>query len=424
MWLGAQQGRIDQDCLVVRSRDGGYYPQDRTTSGNRREFRYALFYEHLAGPDSVLLWKPISLSVTPAQPLPDNRWGWDRMIQLSSLAPVLAANPSFALRGAEIELSERTAHVAGRKLPILIAKLPISESWELWVDPESNHRIVRCLCRDDDGDTTGQIDIAYDEHPPGLPVSWTVQDFDHAGYVLDFLSARVSSAEYSLDVPDQYLAAAPLDGGLNPRRAVQAEPVKNVVRRVIGRPLIPSMVLCLLAILAAAKKSQLGRRIAVLLVMMAIGVVWLGHLPFLETPLRPIYTELSMIAEQARAESLDPSDQQPQASHYSSQQQQRLESLSQILSSSYRTRLGSSLWGRWVGRNDADEKARLELLQLAQHDLPSLLKNDGNSAARLELITERLQRIDQHLAGDGRSSPYIQPIPISYKIGDPRLKGD
>ncbi len=149
LWLGAEQGRIDQACLVVPRRDGDYHPQDRTTAGNRQEFRHALFYQHLAGPNPVPEWKPISLTVTPTQLLPDNRWG--NMTQLSSLAPVLAAAPYFALRDADIELSKRTAHFAGRKLPILIAKPPVSDSWELWVDPESDYRVVRCLCRDHGG---------------------------------------------------------------------------------------------------------------------------------------------------------------------------------------------------------------------------------------------------------------------------------
>lgn len=422
LWLGGQQARTDQTCLVVQGRDGLLHPQDRRTQANRQDFRHFLFYQHLAGSNPLIQSKQVSLSMTPSLPLPSNHWGG--LIQFASLAPVLAAAPHFALSVGDIEVSERTAHMAGRQLPILLMTTPQSDVWELWVDPQADYRIVRWLKREH-GRAVGQIDIRYEVHSPWLPVSWIVTEFDPAGYVIDFLSAKVTNVDYTPDAPAELLTEAPIEGGLNDGRfssAQQAYPLAASALRLIDLPLFPWIGLFLAAFLAASWKYRFVRWTLVCLLVMTASTTWLRQLPIMEPSMRPIYNELSNIWEQARQEIAQRDSEQHPASAWSTEQRQRLESLSQMLKRSYRLRLRGSLWATFVGRDQADEKARMELLQLAQHDLPSLLANDHNSSVRLSLTAERFQRIDQHLASPGPSSLYIPQINIAYRIGDPRLE--
>lgn len=148
------------------------------------------------------------------------------------------------------------------------------------------------------------------------------------------------------------------------------------------------------------KNSLPIRWISIVGVTFAIGVAASGFLPIGEITLRQAYDEITCILQDERNDSSSIQD---------------LKYLARHLSQSYTLRKSNSLIARCFGQDIAREKATLELMKMAQYNIPNAMKIQSRDTAEWEIIRDRLAKVDLHLSSY-LFSPYHRPVPLSQRI--------
>ena len=157
-------------------------------------------------------------------------------------------------------------------------------------------------------------------------------------------------------------------------------------------------------------RTYIGRKTMAVLLLGIAGVFVLRMIPALDPPLGQTHRELSAIWEETRSITREPVDKAALAA-FSQKTLPRLDGIAEMLERSHERRLGYNIWALVRGRNDATEKARLDLLRIAKYDLPALLRSPEKAGLRGPLIEKQLNRVDEHLAAAGKS-PYVTPEPF------------
>jgi hypothetical protein len=403
--------RVDGERLTVVGRNQRLRPAESDPTRARLEFRYVLLEERLKGPQTVPLTQPLSVVFAKgAHSVPE----FGELERLLAAAPLLATRPLFLIDPDRLTVTERKAVLLGRDLSVLVSERPEGRQWELWVEPDSPHRIHRII-EVQKTRAVGQIDFSYEGAASSIPTRWRVLRLDSEDNVIEFASAArervLLDAAFADDVFELPAEATLGASG-------------NVSRKWLRVALDWAWLACPIAVLlAVAIRFQLNGRaraahyrlagtILATLVALAAGAE-LRHTPIGDRPLIEYYDELTAVWDDTQrlqeAAADDPARQSLQ---------RHLATLTADLEREQARSEGFSLWRLAYGRQRPAEMARADLIRAAKVDLPAMLhENTLDNGVRVGLIVERLARVGDHLAG---ISPYVPPLkPLTVTPASP-----
>lgn len=394
-WVSPNIARVDTYCMTAIGSDGKIHPQNRDPTFCRDQFRHILFHDRIERPVPIPKLAPISFLFEKPQSFPST--GLGALVQLSALAPVLAWNPAFGIADREFFILEQTAQDLGRQIPILRQSSAQLSRMELWIDPENGSRVQRLILYQDQ-QKTGQIDLEYNG---ANPAGWSVLEFASDGFVIDFLKVVVTNIETKERIENSAFELPNPSGKL--RKPVRLAP--SAFRDFIAflRPYrwFAMISFCFALISVWKWKNSLPIRwISIVGVTFAIGFAASGFLPIGEITLREAHDEITCILQDERNESSSIQD---------------LKYLARHMSQSYTLRKSNSLIATCFGQDIAREKATLELMKMAQYNIPNAMKIQSRDTAEWEIIRDRLAKVDLHLSSY-LFSPYHRPVPLSQRI--------
>lgn len=154
----------------------------------------------------------------------------------------------------------------------------------------------------------------------------------------------------------------------------------------------------------------IGRKTLAVLFLAGAVIFVLRLIPAFDPPLGQTHRELVSIWEETQDVTTEPVDTAV-LDQFVNRTTPRLDGIADMLERSHERRLGYNIWALFQGRDDATEKARLDLLRVAKFDLPNLLRSPAQAGLREPLIEKQLNRAAEHLAAAGKS-PYTTPEPF------------
>lgn len=163
--------------------------------------------------------------------------------------------------------------------------------------------------------------------------------------------------------------------------------------------------------------EYVGRRTVAALLLVTAVLVFLRNIPTLDPPLSDTHRELSSIWADASSLRVEPVDASA-LDEFRTASLPRLDQIAGTLERSHERRLGYGLWAMLQGRDEATEKARLDLLRVAKYDFPAFLSTPQEADLRGPQITKQLDRVEEHLAAAGKS-PYVTPEPFKRLTAAP-----
>ncbi len=406
-WLSPQIARVDTFCLTAIGADGAIHPQNRDPTFCRQQFRHLLFSNRVDQPRPLPHLIPISILFEKPQAFPSKNLG--ALVQLSALAPVLAWNPALATTGREFEVSDRTAHYLGRQLPVLTQSSSQIAKMELWIDPE-NKNCIRRMTYSQEGRKAGQIDFEYQN---SIPTGWSVLEFAPDGFVIDFLKIAVTNVQRKDRIDESLFQLNHPSGQLRSAEKLRTSSFRDIVSLIRSFRWL-AIIPLVLALLVAFKRNRSMRfkQYSFGCACVALTIAACGYLPFAELSLRAAHDEITLLVQSIELAGESEFDREV---HSADEPIKKLRYISRHISQSYNLRRSDSFFASLFGRDVAREKATLDLLKLAQFEIPKALTSEANALPHWEAIRDRLANLEQHLSSDV-VSPYEPPVPISQRI--------
>ncbi|MEK6261283.1 MAG: hypothetical protein AABP62_21995 [Planctomycetota bacterium] len=410
---------IDGERLTIQGRDDRPRPAETDPARARLEFRHVLLDERLAYRQTIPHRQPFTMVATATSLR--RHYGFGELERLLAEAPLWAVRPLFMIDTQQIVATSRKASVLDCSCLVLEERRPDGIIREVWIDPAHEFRVVR-MAEKANGYAVRQIDLTYVSDAAVdarlIPSHWTVLRLDQDGNVIEFATAERAAVQDSGDpsVTEFNLPATlpddpvPLANGVTSQARIVSRIIMDwlwlpagLVILAVGARCYQSRKLCQSAL--AGRKGGLQLFFGAI-VAIAIAVS-LRSVPILDPPLAESFREISVVWEQILV-LRDRSANSCEWAAFTPPARASLESVTKQLEQTHHHRSGHSAWTFLFPVDRPTELARLDLIRVAKHDIPAVLRDPAvDQTIRGRSANHRLNLVEDHLAG---ISSYIPPL--------------
>ncbi len=411
--------RVDGPRYGVMGLDHRMRPAVSDPLRARQAFHHALLGERLAGAPRIPGRQPIAVATTRCLGGPYSPFG--ALEDLLVRAPILAARPLLLIDTSRIELAEPREHGPGKAAWVVVERVTPDVSREFWVDPQRAFCIDR-MFEKEGGRVRGRLDLDYQDAHAAIPGAWTAVRYDEVGNPIEFARARRTATSLNptieddlFDLPHHLVADGYFDS------AGPNDTVRRLLRTAIdwggGMQIVLPVLVVAIGWLRwkGTRRNRPGSLFARTLMVALLGfggVMLLRGLPLCDPSLREAHCRLLGIW--AHTDITGPFAGKT-GDRNSTVSMSQLRGLADMLEQCLQRRR-EGLWPAIAGRDEAAERAWLDLLRVARHDLPERI-NSTHSASRAcdRAVAVRLAKIGDHLAG---LSPYHGPATDGSPLAD------
>jgi hypothetical protein len=404
--LSGSKLRVDGQSLTVAGRDHRSRPIAADPQRARLEFNELLLERKLEGTQRFPQQLPITALVT--KNLIGHRLMFGELEELLIQAPILAMRPLLLINPEQIVVTNRKAVSVGGSYAILKQQISTDSECEYWLDRDL--RIVR-MTQISNSRTTAQIDIRYSEKE-NVPSEWTVQRLDDEGNPFEFVQAELTKVELNpqlntevFDLPSPWDEINGSLGTYNRLRPYLRGMIESIAF-IFGVPTVLALMLWKRFRANSAGYVAASVRATLVFIFLFWTIVFLQQTPIFAPSVSDGYYQL--MGFWAKMQSLQQNSvDRSEWDVFAKTTLAKLKIVSDE-QTQCQARAQHGVWPLLAGRDEASERARVDLITAARHDFPEVLRAwPAPNDLRERSLLVRLDNLRDHVDGE---SPYRVPV--------------